>query len=246
MRGLAERAVELFDEHVRKPIRDTAGDDAAAAQQMVEAFGELLPAVTALVSHHFRRVLLETAEDHIEDPTGRRRGAVSSELPQGEDKRREVRGLFDTISPRYDLVNRVMTFGMDVGWRRRAVRELRLPGRSLVIDLACGTGDFCRELDRRGYRAVGFDFSHGMLVNARTIAPLVEADILRLPLADASVDGVTCGFALRNVVSLGELFAELGSRGAAGGTDRPARCEPARQRRACARATPSTSTGRCR
>ena len=68
MRGLAERAVDLFDEHVRKPIRDTAGDDAAAAQQMVEAFGELLPAVTALVSHHFRRVLLETAEDHIEDP----------------------------------------------------------------------------------------------------------------------------------------------------------------------------------
>ena len=134
---------------------------------------------------------------------------MSSELPQGEDKRREVRGLFDTISPRYDLVNRVMTFGMDVGWRRRAVRELRLPGRSLVIDLACGTGDFCRELDRRGYQAVGFDFSHGMLVNARTIAPLVEADILRLPLADASVDGVTCGFALRNVVSLGDLFAEL-------------------------------------
>jgi len=134
---------------------------------------------------------------------------MSSELPQGEDKRREVRGLFDTISPRYDLVNRVMTFGMDVGWRRRAVRELRLPGRSLVIDLACGTGDFCRELDHRGYQAVGFDFSHGMLVNARTTAPLVEADILRLPLADGSVDGVTCGFALRNVVSLGDLFAEL-------------------------------------
>ncbi|MEO8477291.1 MAG: helix-turn-helix domain-containing protein [Actinomycetota bacterium] len=69
MRGLAERAVELFDEHVRKPIRDTAGDDGAAAAQMVEAFGELLPAVTQLVSHHFRRVLLETAEDHIEEAT---------------------------------------------------------------------------------------------------------------------------------------------------------------------------------
>ena len=68
MRGLAERAVELFDEHVRKPIRDTAGDDERAAQQMVEAFAELLPAVTHLVSHHFRRVLLETAEAHIEDP----------------------------------------------------------------------------------------------------------------------------------------------------------------------------------
>ena len=65
MHGLAERAVELFDEHVRKPIRDTAGSDGEAADQMVVAFGELLPAVTQLVSHHFRRVLLETAEAHI-------------------------------------------------------------------------------------------------------------------------------------------------------------------------------------
>lgn len=68
MRGLAERAVDLFDEHVRKPIRDTASDDEGAAEQMVDAFRELLPAVTTLVSHHFRRVLLETAEDHIEEP----------------------------------------------------------------------------------------------------------------------------------------------------------------------------------
>ena len=135
---------------------------------------------------------------------------MSSELPQGEEKRLEVRRLFDTISPRYDLVNRVMTFGMDVGWRRTAVASLRLAGRSLVADLACGTGDLCRELERRGYRAIGFDFSHGMLVNARTDSPLVEADIVRLPLADGSIDGVTCGFALRNVVSLEGLFTELG------------------------------------
>jgi len=66
LRGLAERAVELFDEHVRKPIRDTAGSDPAAAAQMVSAFDELLPAVTELVSHHFRRVLLEAAESQIE------------------------------------------------------------------------------------------------------------------------------------------------------------------------------------
>jgi DNA-binding transcriptional MerR regulator len=69
MRGLAERAVELFDEHVRKPIRDTAGDDDRASEQMVVAFRELLPAVTTLVSHHFRTVLLETAADHIEEPS---------------------------------------------------------------------------------------------------------------------------------------------------------------------------------
>ena len=130
-------------------------------------------------------------------------------LPQGEEKAQVVRRLFDTISPRYDLVNRLMTFGMDVGWRRRAVRELRLPGRALVLDLACGTGDLCRELEGSGYRAVGVDFSHGMLAAARTSAPLVEADILRLPVADARVDGVTCGFALRNVVSLEAFFAEL-------------------------------------
>lgn len=134
---------------------------------------------------------------------------MSARLPQGEEKRAEVRRLFDTISPRYDLVNRVMTFGMDVGWRRTAVASLRLAGRSLVADLACGTGDLCSELERRGYRAIGLDFSHGMLVNARTPSPLVEADVTQLPLRDASIDGVTCGFALRNVVSLERLFAEL-------------------------------------
>jgi demethylmenaquinone methyltransferase / 2-methoxy-6-polyprenyl-1,4-benzoquinol methylase len=131
-------------------------------------------------------------------------------LPQGREKARAVRGLFDAISGRYDLVNRVRTFGMDAGWRRRAVRELRLPGAALVVDLACGTGDLCRELRSQGYRAIGFDFSHGMLSAARTTAPLVEADILRLPLADSSVDGATCGFALRNVVDLGDFFQELG------------------------------------
>jgi demethylmenaquinone methyltransferase/2-methoxy-6-polyprenyl-1,4-benzoquinol methylase len=132
-----------------------------------------------------------------------------SELPQGEEKARTVRGLFDTISPRYDLVNRVMTFGMDVGWRRRTVRELRLPSGSLVADLACGTGDLCRELARAGHRPVGFDFSYGMLEHARTAAPLVQADALRLPLGDGGIDGATCGFALRNVVSLEALFGEL-------------------------------------
>jgi DNA-binding transcriptional MerR regulator len=66
MRTIADRAVELFDEHVRRPIRDTTADADAASEQMVEAFRQLLPAVTALVSHHFRRVLLEAAEERIE------------------------------------------------------------------------------------------------------------------------------------------------------------------------------------
>jgi DNA-binding transcriptional MerR regulator len=66
MLGLAEHAVELFDEHVRKPIRDTAASDGTAAEQMVDAFQELLPAVTELVSRHFRRLLLEVAQEHLE------------------------------------------------------------------------------------------------------------------------------------------------------------------------------------
>ena len=134
---------------------------------------------------------------------------MSSRLPEGEEKARAVRSLFDKISGRYDLVNRVMTFGMDAGWRRRVVRELRLPAGSLVGDLACGTGDLCREAAAAGLRPIGFDFSHGMLVAARTALSLVEADILRLPLKDAALDGATCGFALRNVTDLGALFAEL-------------------------------------
>ncbi len=66
LRGLAVRAVDLFDAHVREPIRDTAGDDPVAATRTVEAFETLLPAVTALVANHFRRVLLEEAERRLE------------------------------------------------------------------------------------------------------------------------------------------------------------------------------------
>ena len=130
-------------------------------------------------------------------------------LPQGEQKARAVRTMFDGIARRYDLVNRIMTFGLDVWWRRRATRALGLARGSLVFDLACGTGDFCRELSRSGMRAIGFDFSFGMLASARTTVPLVQADIVSLPVPDGRADGITCGFALRNVVDLKALFAEM-------------------------------------
>jgi len=130
-------------------------------------------------------------------------------LPQGDQKALAVRTMFDGIARRYDLVNRIMTFGLDVRWRRRATRALGLPAGSLVLDLACGTGDFCRELVRGGMRAIGFDFSFGMLAAARTATPLVQADILSLPVDDARADGITCGFALRNVVDLKALFSEM-------------------------------------
>lgn len=131
-------------------------------------------------------------------------------LPRGEEKARLVRDMFDRIAPRYDLVNRVMTFGMDVRWRRRGVRDLRLPARSLVLDVACGTGDLCCELGAQGHEPFGLDVSWGMLRAARAdCAPLVQADALAMPVRDGAADGVTCGFALRNVVDLTRLFDEL-------------------------------------
>jgi demethylmenaquinone methyltransferase/2-methoxy-6-polyprenyl-1,4-benzoquinol methylase len=130
-------------------------------------------------------------------------------LPEGEEKVVAVRTMFDAIAPRYDLVNRIMTFRMDVGWRRRTVASLGLARGARVVDLACGTGDLCRELAAQGARPIGVDLSYGMLAAARTSAPLLQGDALRLPLPAAAVDGVTCGFALRNFASLPPFFAEL-------------------------------------
>ncbi len=135
---------------------------------------------------------------------------LSDGLPSGEKKEQAVRAMFDAISPRYDLVNRVMTFRMDVGWRKRTVKALALPGGSTVLDLATGTGDLCRDLQSKGIKAIGMDLSFGMLSHAKTTAPLAQADALRLPIGNAVVDGVTCGFALRNFVDLGLFFDELG------------------------------------
>lgn len=130
-------------------------------------------------------------------------------LPQGDEKARAVQDMFDTIAPRYDLVNRVMTFGLDRTWRKRTVRDLALPAGARVLDLACGTGDLCRDLRAANLRPVGVDFAFGMLARARTGAPLVQADAQRLPFPGASFDGATSGFALRNFTDLAAFFAEL-------------------------------------
>jgi demethylmenaquinone methyltransferase / 2-methoxy-6-polyprenyl-1,4-benzoquinol methylase len=130
-------------------------------------------------------------------------------LPTGDDKTRSVRAMFDAIAPRYDLVNRVMTFRMDVGWRRRTVAALGLPPGSVVVDLASGTGDLARELERRGVHAVGVDLSFGMLAAAPEQFRRLQGDGSAMPFPDASLDGATCGFALRNFTDLGGTFAEL-------------------------------------
>lgn len=134
---------------------------------------------------------------------------MKTPLPQGEEKTAAVRSMFDRIAPKYDNVNKILTFGLDVVWRKQTMSLLTLPPDSLVLDLACGTGDYCRLLEKAGHRAVGVDLSLGMLQNARTSAPLVQADALQMPFADGSIDGIMSGFALRNVTDLPAFFAEM-------------------------------------
>lgn len=132
-------------------------------------------------------------------------------LPTGAAKVAAVDAMFDAIAPRYDLTNRVISLGLDVGWRRRTVRSLGLPAGARVLDLACGTGDLSAELDRRGLVPVGIDRSAGMLAAGRArdeLIPLVQGDALRLPLATGKLDGIVCGFALRNFAALPPMLAE--------------------------------------
>jgi demethylmenaquinone methyltransferase/2-methoxy-6-polyprenyl-1,4-benzoquinol methylase len=117
--------------------------------------------------------------------------------------------MFDAIASRYELVNKLMTFGLDARWRRRAVSDLRLAQNSVVLDVAAGTGDFTRELHRQGQRAIATDLSYNMLYTGRGVPERVQADASKLPFRNASFDGVTCGYALRNFTDLQRSFEEM-------------------------------------
>lgn len=136
--------------------------------------------------------------------------ARDADLPTGAAKTELVQTMFDTIAPRYDLVNRTMTFGLDVRWRKQSLRALGLPPGSTVLDLACGTGDFLKLLTAGGYRTFGMDLSWGMLAANHSGTPLAQANGAALPVAAAAVDGITCGYALRNFTELDAVFREFG------------------------------------
>jgi demethylmenaquinone methyltransferase/2-methoxy-6-polyprenyl-1,4-benzoquinol methylase len=141
-------------------------------------------------------------------------------LPPPEAKYRAVQSMFDRIAPRYDLVNRLMTFGLDQRWRHRALDAIGVDENDLVVDLACGTGDLAQQARERGARVVGLDFAREMLRGARSRgidARFAQADGARLPLADAAATALVCGFALRNFVSLPDVFDEMARVLAPGG-----------------------------
>ena len=131
------------------------------------------------------------------------------DLPRGTEKVEAVREMFDAIAPRYDFVNRLMTFRLDTRWRKKTVSALNLPKGSRVLDLASGTGDLCIELKQNGYDPISMDLSFGMLSADRSGAPRTQVDILKLPIPNMCVDGITCGLALRNLENLQMFFVEL-------------------------------------
>jgi demethylmenaquinone methyltransferase/2-methoxy-6-polyprenyl-1,4-benzoquinol methylase len=128
------------------------------------------------------------------------------------EKGRGIRAMFDDIAPRYDLLNRILSFGIDRRWRRYAVGQLDIPPQGKVLDIATGTGDVALEIASRtpdSVQIVGEDLTRGMLVHAqRKIAAspyahrihLVNAPCEAIPHPDNIFDGITIAFGIRNVV----------------------------------------------
>jgi demethylmenaquinone methyltransferase/2-methoxy-6-polyprenyl-1,4-benzoquinol methylase len=120
-----------------------------------------------------------------------------------------IAGMFDAIAPRYDLLNRLLSAGIDRRWRARAIRSLQLTGRETLVDVCTGTADVALEARRGGAaRVLGIDFAGVMLARGlakvRTAGEtdriaLVRGDAMRLPVADASADAATVAFGIRNV-----------------------------------------------
>ena len=132
-----------------------------------------------------------------------------------EEHARRVREMFAKISPRYDALNHLLSANIDKRWRRRVVNEVRplLSENSRVLDVGCGTGDLSLELfENTAAQVTGIDFCGPMLKFAKTKAPqvqFIEGDALRLPFVEASFDGLTIGFALRNLSSVERGLSEL-------------------------------------
>jgi len=130
-----------------------------------------------------------------------------------------VQAMFDDIVERYDMVNTVLSLGLDRWWRRAAVRAIRPRPGGTVLDLGCGTGDLSHALSARA-RVVGLDVSARMLAAAARRwpgVPLVQGSAFQLPFRDGSFDAVASAFVLRNLNDIPAAFAELARVVAPGG-----------------------------
>lgn len=121
--------------------------------------------------------------------------------------------MFGTVAPRYDLITRLFSYGMDKGWKRLGVEKARLPKNAVVLDLACGTGDFSQIVTARipGARSVATDITEPMLQLAREhgLTHTVCGDAGKLPFADHVFDCVFVGYGLRNFPDLKQAVHEI-------------------------------------
>lgn len=137
------------------------------------------------------------------------------------EKGRGIRDMFDKIAPRYDLLNRLLSLGIDRRWRRFAVRQLDIPENGKVLDIATGTGDVALEIGRQtdsSVQIVGSDFTQGMLVLGkekisespyRDRVVLVNAPCEEMPHPARLFDGITIAFGIRNVVDRQKGLCEM-------------------------------------
>jgi len=128
---------------------------------------------------------------------------------QGKERAAYVQSMFDRIARRYNLMNRLMTFGQDLRWRKFVIQQAKLPPKGKLLDLATGTGDIAFEGVRAvpDLTAVGGDFSIGMMLVGQRLTDgervkWVGADAIQLPFVANSFDAVTSGYLMRNVIDI--------------------------------------------
>jgi demethylmenaquinone methyltransferase/2-methoxy-6-polyprenyl-1,4-benzoquinol methylase len=130
----------------------------------------------------------------------------------GDERARYVHSVFGRIARRYNLMNRLMTAGQDIRWRREAIRRLGLHPGDRLLDLGAGTGDLGREALRQqpNLRLVAADFSLAMILAGQACGPLpwLNTDALHLPFPDGSFEAIVSGFLMRNVGSLEAALSE--------------------------------------
>ena len=147
-------------------------------------------------------------------------GTTPPSAPGEQQAARWVRRMFAEIAPRYDLLNHLLSFNIDRGWRKALLKQVMpilLRPEARVLDLCCGTGDVMLALEKGAACTVlGADFCHPMLVTAAAKSRaqgfrqrLFEADALELPLAAGSLDAITIAFGFRNLVNYRAGLAEL-------------------------------------